>query len=79
MITDLLNTRAEQGELIELKDKRLIAKDMIIQTQDVKISVLSDTLSSVNGKLSETDKKLRRSRKIGLFSVLVSLLVGVFY
>ena len=79
MITDLLNTRAEQGELIKLKDKRLLAKDMIIQTQETKISVLSDTLSAVNGKLSEADRKLKRSRKIGLYSVLVSLLVGVLY
>ena len=79
MITDLLNTRAEQGELIELKNNRLLAKDMIIQTQEAKISVLSDTLSAVNTKLSETSKKLNRSRKIGLYSVLVSLLVGLLY
>jgi predicted RNase H-like nuclease (RuvC/YqgF family) len=76
MITDLLNSRSEQGEIIQLQDKEIITYQMEVQNYEAITSVLSDSLTHYKGELSEINKKLKKSRKIGFIGVLVGVLVG---
>jgi SMC interacting uncharacterized protein involved in chromosome segregation len=76
MITDLLNTRSEQGDIIHLQDKEIITYQMEVQNYEAITSVLNDTLTHYKGELVEITKKLKKSRKIGFVGVLVGVLVG---
>ena len=77
MIVDLLNTAAEQGEIIRLNDREIITYQMEIKNWERISSVLSDSVTYYKGETSKKHRKLLRTRKIALGGVIVALLVGV--
>jgi hypothetical protein len=77
MITDLLNTTSEQGEIIQLQDKEIITYQMEIKNYQSITAILSDSLTYYKGKVSKQSQKLKRSRKIGFISFVVGILAGV--
>lgn len=76
MITDLLNTRAEQGEIIALHDREVISYQMEIMNRKKIEAVLNDTISYYKSSSESLDIKLKRTRKIGLATSIAVFLVG---
>jgi len=79
MITDLLNTRSEQGEIIRLNDREIITYQMEIKNWERISSVLSDSVTYYKGETSKKHRKLLRTRKIALGGVIIAFLFGVVY